>query len=419
MPHSCPVLLGPAWLRVTCAVALALAACMATFAAGAQTSRDTARKLDKAEQALKQVAAERRKVEGKRSDASKQLRVVDEKLGTSSRTLHDTETDLARERKKLEQLEQQRDAMRDKLGAQRKELEALLRAAYTIGDDASLKLLLAQDEVARANRLLTLHRYLQDDRARRITELTTELHDLDVLQQQVVERQQALDAIRARQKTQLAQLQTDRKTRAKTADELEKSYHDKRSREKALGSDVKGLKTLLSQLRAAAARAETARRAAAAERAARAKSGPTPSGKRPPPPVIANATAIRVGGLGWPLSGALLAGYGGKLPDGSASTGLLIGAQTGTQVDAVANGKVVFSDWMNGYGLLLIIDHGNGYMSLYAHNESLLRDTGDNVKRGDPVASVGSSGGANPPALYFELRHNGDPVNPSVWLKKQ
>ncbi len=396
---------------------------MATFAAGAQSSRDTARKLDKAEQALKQVAAERRKVEGKRSDASRQLRAVDEKLGKSSRSLSDTETELARERRKLEGLEQQRDAMRDRLGAQRKQLEALLRAAYTVGDDASLKLLLAQDQAAQAARLLAMHRYLQDDRARRIHQLTTQLHDLEVLQQQVAERQQALDVLRARQKEQLAQLQADRKVRAQTAQALEKSYHDKRNREKALGSDVKGLKKLLSQLRAAAARAEAARRAAAeraaAERAARARAGTPGGAKRPPPPVIANATAIRVGGLGWPLSGSLLAGYGGKLPDGSASTGLLIGARTGAPVKAVANGKVVFSDWMNGYGLLLIIDHGNGYMSLYAHNEALLRDTGDTVKRGDPVASVGSSGGANPPALYFELRRNGDPVNPGVWLNKQ
>ena len=79
---------------------------------------------------------------------------------------------------------------------------------------------------------------------------------------------------------------------------------------------------------------------------------------------------------------------------------------------------MVFSDWMNGYGLILIIDHGNGYMSLYAHNEALLRDAGDRVKRGDAIASVGNSGSAGPAALYFELRRNGDPVNPDAWLKK-
>jgi septal ring factor EnvC (AmiA/AmiB activator) len=115
----------------------------------------------------------------------------------------------------------------------------------------------------------------------------------------------------------------------------------------------------------------------------------------------------------------LLAGYGGTLPGGGTSSGLLIGASAGATVKAVANGKVVFADWMNGYGLILIIDHGNGYMSLYAHNEALLRDAGDDVKRGEPVASVGNSGNQSRPGLYFELRRNGQPVNPGTWLQQR
>jgi len=98
---------------------------------------------------------------------------------------------------------------------------------------------------------------------------------------------------------------------------------------------------------------------------------------------------------------------------------VLIAAPTGTTVRAVADGRVVFSDWMNGYGLILIVDHGNGTMSLYAHNEALLRDTGDSVKRGDPVASVGNSGAPGAPALYFELRRDGRPTDPIGWLQKR
>jgi septal ring factor EnvC (AmiA/AmiB activator) len=401
--------------RTGLVVAVALAVLLPAFAASAQSSRDAQRKLDKAQRELKAVAAERRKIEGQRGDASKQLRAVDEQLGHSSRALHDTEAQLARERASLAQLQQRRDDMESRLGTQRAELAALLRAAYTVGGDAPLKLLLAQDRVADASRVLTWHRYLQRDRAQRITALAAELHELEMLEQRIAEQQRALDAARERQRTQLVQLQGDRKQRAQAVARLETRYQDKRSREKALGSDVAGLKKLLSQLRAAAARAEAARRAAA-ERATReaGKSGQP----RPKPPLIANATPIRVGGLGWPLSGNLLAGYGANLPDGGTSSGLLIGAPTGATVKAVANGKVVFADWMNGYGLILIIDHGNGYMSLYAHNEALLRDAGDDVKRGDAVASVGSSGGAGPPALYFELRRNGDPVNPNSWLQK-
>ena len=85
----------------------------------------------------------------------------------------------------------------------------------------------------------------------------------------------------------------------------------------------------------------------------------------------------------------------------------------------MADGQVVFADWMTGYGMILIIDHGNGYMSLYAHNDGLLRDAGDTVKRGDAVANVGKSGGQEQPALYFELRRNGEPVDPRGWLQRQ
>ena len=107
------------------------------------------------------------------------------------------------------------------------------------------------------------------------------------------------------------------------------------------------------------------------------------------------------------------------MPDGRTSQGVLIAAPAGTTVKAVADGRVVFADWMNGYGLILIVDHGNGYMSLYAHNDALLKDAGDAVKRGDGLASVGNSGAQGRAALYFELRRNGQPVNPDTWLKRQ
>ena len=402
-------------LRAAAGVAALLLVLACAGSAQGQSSRDTQRKLDQAQRELKAISAERRKLEGQRGSASRDLRTLDERLAGASRALHDTEVQLAAQRAELAKLQQKRDTLDASLAAQKRQLVALLRSAYTLGDDAPLKLLLSQDSAAEANRLLTWHRYLQRDRARRVATLTTELQALETLEAQIAERQRELDATRERQRTQLAALQGERKDRAQAVKQLEARYEDKRSREKALGSDVASLKKLLSQLRAAAARAEAERRAAA-ERAKReaARTGAPPPKVTPPPA----GTGLRVGGVGWPLSGNLVAGFGGKLPDGGSSSGLLIGAAAGTPVKAVADGQVVFGDWMNGYGLILIVDHGNGYMSLYAHNEALLRDVGDRVKRGDPVASVGNSGSAGPPALYFELRRNGDPVNPNVWLKK-
>jgi len=398
-----------------------MAACvLAAGAAPAQDARNAQHQLDQVKRELKDVAADRRRIEGQRSDATRQLRAADEQLGHSSRALSQTEQQLQREQSSLQALQQRRVGLQSTLGVQRQQLARLLRAAYTVGNDAPLKVLLAQDRVADANRVLALHGYLQRDRARRIAALTAQLRELDVVEQQIVQARTALDADKARQHAQLAQLQRDRVTRAQTVAQLEARYRDRAEREQALGRDAKGLEQVLAQLRAAAAR-EAQRKAAAAREAARAAAAARgqPRNTRRPPPAIANAAPLQVGGLGWPVSGALLAGFGGTLPDGGTSQGVLIGAPTGTSVRAVADGRVVFADWMNGYGLIVIVDHGNGTMSLYAHNEALLRDVGDSVKRGDAVASVGNSGAQGSPALYFELRRNGQPVNPVGWLQKR
>ena len=133
-------------------------------------------------------------------------------------------------------------------------------------------------------------------------------------------------------------------------------------------------------------------------------------------PVVATATGPSVGGMGWPANGSLLAGFGGTMPDGRKSSGLLIAAPAGSPVRAVASGEVVYAQWMTGYGQLLIIDHGGGRMSLYAYNEALLKRAGDRVNRGDAIGTVGNSGGHGRPAVYFELRSNGAPINPRSML---
>ena len=246
--------------------------------------------------------------------------------------------------------------------------------------------------------------------------MRAELAGLTELERRIADASAALAATRQQQQADVARLERDRKLRSSAVAELDQRYQDRRTRERALGRDVKGLQNVLSQLRAAARRAEAERKVAAAREA---RTGSASSGRRPPPPVIANAQPIRVGGLGWPLSGTLVTAYGGTLPDGRRSQGVLIAAPAGTAVQAVANGKVVFAEWMSGYGLLCIVDHGNGTMSLYANNDGLLRDAGSDVKRGDAVASVGNSGGQGQSALYFELRRNGQPVDPRAWLQKR
>ena len=417
-------------LRLLVAVALLWSlACPAP--AQQSTDREAQRRLETVQRELKDVAAERRRLEGQRGAASRELRTVDERVADSSRALHTADTELAREQAALAQLNARRDALRVQEAATRRELAALLRAAHAQGDHAPLKVMLAQDRVADTQRQLVYYRYLQRQRLQRTAALSAELAELTQMETRIAEKRAALDAARERQRTQLASLARDRRARAVTLGELEQRYRDRSEREQALGSDAQALQQVIGRLRAAAARAAAERAAAerAAARAAAARQAAKPAAKpgtraqtraqAKPPRQIASAAPVRVGGAGWPLSGNLLSGYGGRMPDGRASSGLLIAAGLGTPVRAVADGTVVFAEWMTGYGLILIVDHGNGYLSLYGHNESLLKNAGDTVKRGDTVARVGNSGGLAQPALYFELRRNGQPVNPDSWLRRQ
>ncbi|NJC49880.1 UNVERIFIED_ORG: septal ring factor EnvC (AmiA/AmiB activator) [Xanthomonas campestris] len=419
---------APATSRSRAWLAATVLACtlLGSTAAGAQSQRETERKLQQLREELKTISADRRELEGKRGNAAQQLRQADEKVARTSRALSETETAMREQEQHLGKLQQDRAQLQRGLQNQRVQLAALLRAADQVGRNAPLKVLLSQDTVGDATRMLADHRYVQNARAQRIQALTTQLDALAKVEQDIASRRQALDAARAQQKAQAALLQKDRSQQAATVAQLDDRYKQRAEREKALGQDAKSLEQLLANLRAAAAKAEAERRAAArraaAEAAAQAKRSKTERPERPgktPPKVIASAPAPKVGGLSWPVAGNLLARFNATLPDGHTSKGVLIGAPKGSTVTAVADGTVVFSDWMTGYGMILIVDHGNGYMSLYAHNDTLLRDAGASIKRGEAVAKVGSSGGQGVPALYFELRRNGQPVDPSSWLQRR
>lgn len=407
---------------------LALALLLPAGPLDAQDSRDTQRRLEKVKRELDEVGRERRSIEGARGKASRELREADERVARNARELADTAAALARQQAQLAELEARRDTLAEGLSAQRRELAALLRAAYTVGDAAPLKLLLAQDDVADANRSLAYHGYLQRGRSERIAALSNELAGLEQMEQAIAAEREALAEAAERQRVQAAALERERSERAGSVAELEARYKDRADREKALGADAKSLESLLARLREAARRAEAERKAEAARRAAAASrdTGPPAAGSGAGSPVpdaprvaVARTAAVQVGGLSWPLTGSLLAGYGARMPDGRQSSGVLVGAAAGTPVTAVAEGTVVFAEWMTGYGLILIVDHGNGYMSLYAHNDSLLKGPGDRVRRGDAVSTVGTSGGQGRAALYFELRRDGKPVDPNTWLQKR
>lgn len=360
---------------------------------------------------LNALAAEQRTLAGERSDASKALRNADSTLGMAARALRDIEAAIAAQQLRLQQLETQQADLQKNLASQHAALATLLRSAYALGRSEQLKLLLAQDRVGDASRALVYHHYFEVARMRRIDDLTAQLQQLAAVTREVQNERATLAASRAQQRTQLADLQTQRSKQSRVVAQIDAQYRDRAGRAQALGRDAESLESLVKRLSVVMAQAPKPTRAPTV---AEVRAGHV----SPQLPAI-TAFAGPGGRLAWPLEGNLLLSYGGAMADGRASTGLLIAGTPGADVHAVADGRVAFADWLKGYGLILIIDHGNGLMSLYANNEALLKNAGDEVHAGDAVSTVGSSGGQGRNALYFEMRQGGKPVDPRTWLRRR
>jgi len=384
--------------------------------AWAQTTPEhTQQQLQKARSELRDTKSAREQLEREREQAANELRQLDQHVARSGQALAQTQAALEEHKKVLAQLQQQRAQLETDLATQRQQLAHLLRSAYQVGQHTPLKLLLSPD-VSQGSRNRVYYRYLQRQRQHALGTLVEDLQELLNNEQHIAQLQAELALIEQAQQEHMDALAQNRQQRAQAVKELDQRYQNRQQRERSLQANVRELERVLTRLQQQAAAARrTAQAAAAANR-----SHPTNNSKSTNNAQVASRTpAPHVGGLGWPLSGQLLARYGARLPDGRNSSGVLIAAAPGSPINAVADGKVVYADWMNGYGMILIIDHGNNYLSLYAHNDTLLRRAGERVQRGQTVATVGNSGGQGVSALYFELRRNGQAVDPVPWLQRR
>lgn len=390
--------------------------CFASPQALAETTAQRAQKAAAAQKQLQQtrarikaLAEEQKKIEAERSAASQALREVDGKVSGTQRSLRTLETQIAEQQKALEDLREKRLALESSLSRQRAELATLIRSAYALGRHEQLKLLLEQDRMSDLARVLAYHRYFQRDRQQRITGISAELQSLAQVGEQIEAKQAELVAARDKQKSELATLAEQRRERGKVVSSLDSKFRDRKARITALGRDEKSTVVLLERLRKLMAQMPKPV----------AKPGkPDGSSKPALKPSGTGSAMIPTGPLKLPLAGSMLAGYGGVMPDGHKSQGWLIAGNPGAEVHAVSAGRVAYADWLKGYGLLIILDHGNGYMTLYAFNDALLKNTGDSVQAGETISTVGSSGGQGRSALYFELRRNGQPQDPRSWLGK-
>ena len=377
-----------------------LAALLCATPAFADKKADAAaRELAALRSRIQALAEEQRASERERGDAGRQLREADTEVARATRALRETEAALATEQAALDAALARQVGLEQGLAKQRAALAALLRSRFLRGEQSQLQLLLEQEKIGELARALAYHRYFERDRAQRMSALRTELEALAQVVVQVQAKRETLEQARTAQAAAVAALDTQRQARRQAVSALDKRFRDRSARLAALGRDEKATERLLRRLRAAM------------EKSTRA------------PPVAASArragdTKIPAGSLALPLTGSVLAGFGGVMPDGHRSNGLLIAGAAGAEVRAVSPGRVAYADWLKGYGLLLIVDHGNGVMSLYAYNDTLLKAVGDAVRAGEAVATVGTSGGQARPALYFELRRGGQPVDPAGFLRR-
>lgn len=349
-------------------------------------------RLDQVRADIHKLVEEQKQTAAARNDATNALRDQELKIAATAKTLRGIDQQLAIQQSKVDGLLAQRTALDAKLKDQRDALAALLRSAYAMGRDEELKLLLAQDRIDDLSRMLAYYGYFERARVHEIDRLLQDLQALAELQAQIERETAALQASRAERTAQAQQLDAERVQRRHLLGELEAALQDQNIRLAALGKNEKALLELLAKLRDIFA-------------------------DIPKHLVGAEPFADLRGRLNWPSRGRIVERFGAAADGERGSQGVLIAAKVGSEIRAVSHGRVVYADWLRGYGLLLIIDHGEGYLSLYGYNETLLKEVGDWVDGGEIVASSGDSGGRREAGLYFELRHDGKAFDPVAWMR--
>ncbi|HEK1766787.1 TPA: murein hydrolase activator EnvC [Pseudomonas putida] len=399
--------------------------------------------------ATRQDIAELKKMLGK---------LQEEKAGVQ-KDLKSTETDIGNLEKQVEGLQQElkkTEGELERLGHEKKKLQSArveqqrliaiqARSAYQNGREEYLKLLLNQQNPEKFARTLTYYDYLSKARLEQLRTFNETLRQLANVELEISGQQEQLMAQRADLDSRRQALEAERSKRQQVLAKLNSDVKDRdqklQAREQDQADLAKVLKTIEETLARQAREAEEARQKALLakqEEEKRRKEQALADARRDEPqeppkkartvlgPLVSSdganyggAFSAARGKLPWPVNGRLLARFGDTRGGDARAKwdGVMISASAGTQVRAVHGGRVVFADWLRGAGLLVILDHGNGYLSLYGHNQSLLKSAGDIVKAGEAISTVGDSGGQDSAGLYFAIRQQGRPTDPAQWCR--
>ena len=375
-----------------CASFLSVASlCLCVLLAPSLQADDRDARLAALRQNMESLKRELARVKHNRSSLVTELEISEKKIGELSRQIEGLQSQIEGKQQQLQQLQQQKSELETAKEKQKSAATEHLRALHRLGQQAPLQMLAAPQDANQRTRNLYYLKQVAQAHQFHLNEYQTQTEHLGRLEPQIAEALTAIEQDRTRaesQKSKLAALSAERK---KTLRAIDQQIAGTDARLKTLEADQKTLQTVVNRAREV-----------------------TDDFKLD----FSNRNFAQLKGLlPWPSKGPILQRFGApKVQDKLRWEGIVIGAPEGTPVRAVHDGRVVFSDYLRGQGMLIMIDHGSGFMTLYAHNRALFKRVGDWAKAGDQVAEVGNSGGQTASHLYFELRYKGEPTNPQTWL---
>ena len=323
----------------------------------------------------------------------KELRNVEVVAGKISSNIRTLETDISGLNKKLDGLDSEKKLLVQRIRQQSAAVVEQITAAYKLGKQEPIKLLLNQEDPERISRIFKYYDYFLTARTAKIDSYTADVDQLSNVIHNINEQKLALANSRDQLKQQQTALSKQKLERSSTLKKLNAALRSDRDKLNKFEKERGELEALLRTVEEAIADLSL------------------PEDYRP--------FSQQKGKLNWPLKGRVHNSFGSHRTGSLRWEGWLISARSGTPVRAVHHGRVVFSDYLRGFGLLVIVDHGDNYMSLYGHNQELLKETGDWVLSNETLARAGNSGGLDSPALYFEIRKKGKPADPKVWLARR
>lgn len=363
------------------------------YAASDLNQEQKKQELEKLRQHMAELRQKIERKQEKKDFASKFLKDIEVRIGERAYILRKINRNLRKEKRALKKLKQQQQQTRNKLSSQRKILSQQIRSAYMIGQQEYLKLLLNQENPAAIGRTLTYYDYFHKARSHHIDEAVVTIKKLEELTAQVKIKTQELKVSRKQQIVAKQKLEDDFIERSIILKKMENDLAKQGNRLKKFVADEKLLQQLLKEIHDIM------------------PSMLTEIDKR-------ETFSKRRGRLKWPVKGKVKRLFGKSRKAANLKwNGVLIPSTEGKDVKAISHGRVAYADWLRGYGMLVILDHGDGYMTLYGYNQALYKETGDWVEEGEVIATVGRSGGQRKSALYFEVRVKGKPSNPTKWCK--